>query len=617
MKTGKGILKNTWLYIPFFLIAVIIAYHQVFDAGFISWDDSAYTFLNKDIYDWKPENIANWFSHFYIGNYHPFTILSYAIDYAIGKQDPTIYHTVNILLHTANTCLLFAFINKLQSNNNVSFFVALLFAIHPVQTESVSWIAERKNVLYGFFFLLSLWSYAGYVSDNSRKKYLLVVAAGIAAMLSKATAVSLPISLFAVDIWLKQPLNTKKVWLNKLPLILLAIPTGIIAVKAQDSSGFLNLHSETNPFSSFVYAGYAYTQYILHFLFPQKLSVLYPYPVTVGLIQYFFLLLSLLVIGMSYSAYKKGWHMLCGAIIFYTANIILLLQFIQFGNVLMADRYLYIASIGIILPAVYYLFKFMQNGILGVSICSVTCALCLYLTGIRNDIWLSEENFWGDIVLNFPNSSIAQSSLGGVYLNQGDYAKAMTHIDEAIKIDKNNYRAWYNKGVIYLRKREVKDALYSLNKAILIDENPKALFTRAILYEEMHMYQNCYNDIEKVLLKEPENARAFFIKANCLEQQNDLPAALVNYNQAIKYDSNDALFYLRRGIVETELGQGMPAIKDLNKVIEKNQKNAEALYWRGLAKYRAGIGPCDDLQQALQYGFRQATEMIGKICNTR
>src|SRR5690606_17577089 len=133
----------------------------------------------------------------------------------------------------ANALLVYACIRRMNGNMLIALFVALLFALHPVQTESVSWIAARNKVMNGFFFLLAMYIYIGYVLEHKSHKLLWIYLCAIAAYLCKLTAVTLPFALLAVDIWMHRPLNNKKVWLEKLPMVLLAIPIGLINLRAQ------------------------------------------------------------------------------------------------------------------------------------------------------------------------------------------------------------------------------------------------------------------------------------------------------------------------------------------------------------------------------------------------
>ncbi len=607
----------SWMHAAMIVVAVLLAYFKIFDAGFISWDDADYVANNKDIQNFSVDNLSRWFSSFYIGNYHPLTMLSYAIDHMFWGAAPGGYHITNILLHIANALLLYAFAKSVQANIWVAFFVAILFAVHPVQTESVSWVAERKNVLYGFFFLSSLWLYTRYVAEERIGYLLLVIVAGVAAMLSKAAAVTLPLTLIAVDIWLHRPLRKAKVWLEKLPLLAAAVVLGLVAISAQKSGAFL-AHHDTTAWNAIVYAGYAYVQYIIHLLVPVKLSVLYPYPASPGAIHYLFLLLALGIVTTGVIAYKRKWYLLSGGILFYTVNIAIVLQFVQFGEVLMADRYLYIACIGVWLPLTYLLFDVLAKRgkqVIAIASAAIISVLFLFTTFNRNEIWQSELQFWEAIVETHPQSAVAQNSLGGVYMVQGRYNEALKYIDEAIKLDGNNYKAWYNKGVLHLRKGELSEAEAALNRSVNINQYTKALFSRALLYQQAGQPLRALNDIEIVLQQEPYNARAHFIKGNCLEQTGSLETAISSYNKAVEYGNNEPLFYLRRGILKIRLGDYRGAIHDCSLVIERNPQNAEAWYWRGMAKHEARQMPCHDLNRARNLGYQPAQEALMKYCN--
>ena len=514
------------------IIAITIAYSKLFHAGFMSWDDGEYVLHNKDIMGITGANISAWCSKFYLGNYQPLTMLSYAIDFCIGNVQPLVYHMTNLLLHAGNAILLYFFINRVQQNKLIGLFVALLFALHPVQTESVSWIAERKTVLCAFFYLAALLQYTRCLQWPSVKNYAIVFFLGLAAMLSKGVGVVLPLSLFAVDIWMQQSPKSKSAWLGKLPLFAAALVIGGIAIKAQADSKFLWLHPEYNWLDTLIFVAYAYVQYIVHFIVPVHISVIYPYPAKVGFLQYLYVLVTVGIIALAYIAYKKKWYVLCGGIIFYTVNIILLLQFIQFGEVLMADRYLYISSIGILFPVVYYLFLGLQKiaaravaDAIGICTGTVLVTLLLVMTYVRNDIWLSDFNFFTAILNVFPESAVAQYSVGGMYMRQGEYPDAEQHIDLAVQLAPDNYKAWYNKGVLYLREGKPAISLEALNRCLALNEYTKAYFSRAMLYQGAGKPDLALPDIDKVIADQPQNARAYFIKGDCLEQQGNVTGA--------------------------------------------------------------------------------------------
>jgi len=609
--------NSSWVHIGILCVAVMLAYIKIFHAGFIAWDDGEYVLHNKDIAGFGSQQISAWFSNFYIGNYHPLTMCSYAIDHLMGGQEPFMYHFTNLLLHTANAVILYLFVNRLQGNKLVGLFVALVFALHPVQTESVSWIAERKTVLCAFFYLLAMLQYTSYVRVPSSKRLMVVVLLGIAAMLSKGVGVALPLSLVAVDIWLQRDMKSVKIWLEKLPLLIISIVFGVVAIKAQAAENALGIHAQDNAFSTIMFAADAYVQYIVHLFVPVNLSVIYPYPKEVGWVEYLCMAGALGIIWLGVMAYRKKWHILCGGILFYTVNIALVLQFVQFGECLMADRYLYIAGIGIIIPAVYSLVLWLQKVTKGgatMMVGAVISVALLFMTFLRNDIWLSDMSFFSAIVETFPNSAVAQYSVGALYVRMGDYDNAETHLDMAVHLDPNNYKAWYNKGVLHMRQGHAMEALDAYNKCLSLKEYTKAYFSRAMLYEGTGKPELALPDVERVLTEQPQNARAYYIKADCLEQQGNLSGALENYSKAIAYEDTEPLFYIRRGLTLAKTSKAADALDDLNKAVSLKPDDGEALYFRGLIKYRMGQNACEDLHNALKYGYKQAQDAITKYC---
>ena len=572
---------------------------------------------NPDIRGFGFEQISAWISGFYIGNYHPLTMLSYAIDHAIAGQSPFIYHFTSLLLHVGNSILLYLLINQLQPHKVVGLFVALFFALHPSQTESVSWIAERKTVLCLFFYLLALLQYTRYAARPTAKQMIYVCLLGVAAMLSKGLAVSLPVSLFAMDIWLQRDIRNRKVWLEKAPLLLISIVFGVVAIYAQEAGKFLNLHHVENGLYTIVFAAYAYVSYIIHFFLPVGLSVIYPYPRVLGFVEFLYLAIALGILVLGFVAYRKRWYVLCGGILFYTVNIALLLQFVQFGDSLMADRYLYIAGIGIIYPVVYYAYQWFSEGkrkFAGTLAGAVFCGVLLVMTFLRNDIWMRDMNLFSSILEVFPNSVVAQYSVGGLYMREGNYPEAEAHMNMAVRLDPDNYKAWYNKGALHLRQGRPMEALDALNRSLAIDEYVKAYFSRALLYEGTGKYDLALADADRVLEQQPKNARAYYIKADCQEQLGNMAGAMENYNKAIAYEDNEPLFYIRRGMAYAKGNQVAQAMDDLNRAVSLNPNNGEALYYRGIVKYKSGQSPCDDLSNALRHGYKQATEAIAKIC---
>ncbi len=605
----------TWLHIGILTVATIMAYSKVFSAGFLSWDDGEYVLHNSNIKGLNVHNIKAWFTNFYVGNYHPLTMLSYAIDYALDGLRPFIYHITNLLLHLCNSYLVYVFIKKLQPNISVAFFVALIFSLHPMQTESVSWVAERKTLLSGLFFLVAITQYAAYAQKPNLNKMLWVLVASAAAMLSKGTAVALPLTLFAIDVWLRRPLDNLKIWVEKIPLLCMSLIVGIVAVHAQESGKFVDTHRVYSVGENIFYAGYAYVQYIVRFLAPVKLSAMYPYPWKIGLAQYLFTAFAIGTAIIAYIAYRKKWNILCGGVLFYTANIIFLLQLIPFGEALTADRYMYIASLGLIFPVVLYVFEWSgERKNVAIATSGILAGALLSSTYMRNTAWQSDTNFFSAMLETHPNSSVAEYSVGAMHLKNGDYNNAELHLNRAVQLDPRNFKAWHNKGTLHLRQHKTTDALTALGHSIAINGYNKAYFTRALLHHATGRPDLAISDLEHVLAIQPKNARAWHLKGECLAQLGIFSAAIENYNKAIEYDATEPIFYIRRGMTFSKTRQYSMALSDLNTAIALNPANGEAFYFRAVIKHQAGQSPCTDLQDAIRRGYNRAGEMLQKIC---
>jgi Flp pilus assembly protein TadD len=608
--------KNTWVYIGLLVIAILIAYGKVLKAGFVSWDDLDYVFNIRDIDSGiSVEHIKHWFSRNYLGNYQPLPVFTYALDHVIGGTNPFVYHLHSLVWHVTATLILYHFISKLQDNKWVAFFVALLFAIHPVQTESVSWIAARNKSMNAAFYFSAMCFYLNYLETKKKNMLLLVTLFGLLAYLCKATALALPLALIAVDMWLHRPLNNKKIWLEKLPLVLAGIPIAIATLMAQKDVNFLQHHSNFG-WDNIVFAGYALVQYLVHLVFPFQLSVLYPYPKMVNPLHVACLVIAIVLTVLMIIAYKKEKKMWAGGILFFIVNLLPVLQLVQFGEQLMADRYLYIACIGLWFPLVYNLFhptkdKFRR---IGVGAITTVCLIFLIMTFVRNNIWLTNISFWSSVLDKFPESSVAHYSLGGAYMNEGNLSSAELHMNEAVKYDPKNYKAWRNKGSLNLRQSKVREALDALNKSIELYPYSKAYFTRAMLYHGIHNCNLALYDADKVLEQEPDNARAYYIKADCEEQLGKINQALENYGKAITYDYREPLFLIRRGILLAKNGNNQAALSDFDKALTLKPGDGELFYYRAVVRYNLGQNPCDDLNQALRSGYQQAAKMQQKIC---
>src|SRR5688572_8201415 len=388
-----GIFKLTstdWKYIGICLGLTLLAFISVFGHDFVNWDDDFNLANNKNTALLTWDNIVNIFSDHVIGNYNPLPILTFAIERSIVGLDPTLYHINNLILHLI--CVFFAYriFRSLDLTALASGAGALLFGIHPMRVESVAWVTERKDVLFGAFFLSALWFYIQYVKTGYAKKYF-YAAMGlfVFALFSKIQAVSLPLTMLLVDYYFKRPLKLNLVF-EKWAFFALSLVIGLVGIYFLREQGSMEDATNYSFVQRLMIGGYSLGVYLVKFIFPYKMSPLYPYPSTLPPEIYTGPLIVLIILGFIYIAYKKDWRPYLFGILFFIVNVMFLLQVVGAGQGYLADRFTYIPYAGLMFIVAYASQKlYMQKpslgrplvyGLLGIS------ALFLFLTWKQNQI---------------------------------------------------------------------------------------------------------------------------------------------------------------------------------------------------------------------------------------
>ncbi|MBK7310420.1 MAG: glycosyltransferase family 39 protein [Sphingobacteriaceae bacterium] len=324
------------------LLATIIAYGNTLNFPHISWDDPEMVFRNRDVIGF---DMAALFSSHYVGNFIPFTMLTHAIDWFLFGKSDMAHHLVNLLFHLTNGYLVYILSLRLFKEKNIASISVIIFLLHPLQSESVNWISELKNLGYTLFYLLGLLSYLKY-KDRKDNKFLLYTGLYfIASCLFKPSAVVFPLSLICIDLFVNKKFDPKHLP-NKLPFFIISIIFGLVNLKTQAADQFINYSHDFPVYERVTNAGFALFKYLNLFIIPYNLSVIYPFPEKKMLFTIIGLAFLLLIFAVLYLLYKKQKTDLVAIILFILCNLILVLQFIPFGEVLYADRYMYVAIIG-------------------------------------------------------------------------------------------------------------------------------------------------------------------------------------------------------------------------------------------------------------------------------
>jgi Tfp pilus assembly protein PilF len=582
--------------LPYLLMAalgilVFIAYNGAFDNIFVDWDDYTYIVDNRDIT--KPTWATlwgNWTKMFFL-NYHPLTMSSYWLNaYVWGAGSATSFIVTNVLLHVLNTGLVFALVQQWSKGKIwVSFFTALLFGIHPVHVESVAWVSERKDVLYTFFFLSSLYAYWHYISSK-RWAYLgLTWCLFLLSCLSKAMAVVLPIVLWLIDYWRDRPFNKAQIWLEKIPFLLLSLLFGSIAISIQSGSDMGGLFeqaivnekavADANVFSlaqRFLIASYGLVMYIVHFFAPVGLCTYYPYPDNNIIPNWFFIFAiaaALLLASIAFAFYKQYKAYVFG-LSFYIVTVALVLQFMSVGVVIIADRYAYLPYIGLAFALLMGLEKLtQQKPTLKTPIITALAlfsAVCLFLTIKQVATWQNTETLFNHVLKFYPKSDHAYATIGNYLGKKGKIDEAMGYLEKAAALGSKRGDVYEGLGNAYGSKNQPEKAIEYYNKGIELEPQKWGLY---------------YNrGIAKLIMNQPAEAIPDFTKTLAIA-----PAKKIEVLTS-------------RGRAYINTGNYADALRDLDELIQAGQQSPDAYLLRGIAKHgnKDLSGAANDYKKALQ-----------------
>ena len=610
IQTKKSILL---LSVFFILIITCISYLPSLKNEFTNWDDPLYVIENALLNNF-PGDVKAIFSANVASNYHPLTILSYALEYKVWGLNPVPFHVDNLILHLLNTLLVFWFIFLLSGRKiEVAFIVALFFGIHPMHVESVAWISARKDLLYTLFFISGLVSYYYYLHKEKNKilLYAVIFILFMLSLLSKAVAVSFPLVMFLMDIYSGRRIN-KWVFIEKIPFLISSIIFGVVAINAQ--TGAYAEHGVFSISQRFLFASYGMMDYILKFFFPINLSAFHPYPDLLHELPNIFYLSPIVALIFVFGIYKsiKYTKIILFGFLFYFFSIALVLQFISVGSVLMADRYSYLPYIGlffIIGRGYSYLHdqkekKFVTYKYLSLIILSFYAILFSYLTFNRCKIWKNSETLWTDVIDKYGSKAeTAYKNRGSYYAGIKKYDLALKDCNTYISLKKDDPRIYSNRGIIYSVLKNYEAAIQDYNTALAMDPNLiKDYPLRGFAYLQHGDFKKAVDDYTEVIGQAPANADAFFYRAIANFNLKGYDAASIDYTKSIELNPKNPNSYINRGMLRQEQKQYALAIEDYDKAIALNPNLIESYNNRGFTKISTGDfeGAIEDLDAVLK-----------------
>jgi tetratricopeptide (TPR) repeat protein len=555
--------KEKYIFLIYILLLLVtfIAYEPVRHNGFISYDDRIYVTHNPHIQNGLTHQSLVWaFTTLYASNWHPLTWLSHMLDYQLFGLNPLWHHLTSLLLHLANAMLLFLVLKKMTTAVWPSAFVAAAFALHPLHVESVAWVAERKDVLSTFFWLLTMIAYTYYAQRPGIKRYLLTVLAFCLGLLSKPMLVTLPFVLLLLDYWPLERVHTGRtsrgaagrkrnyantrfrqfpfsrlIW-EKLPLFILSALSGAVTLVAQRGAVV-----ETNRLPVMFRisnAAVSYVKYLGKIFWPSRLAMLYPYPSEIMELWPVIAVIILLLISVCFIYLARKYKYLPVGWLWYLGALIPVIGLVQVGSQAMADRYTYIPSIPIFIIVAFGAAELaagrrFRKTLLAAS-AVVILVIMLICTRIQLSYWRNGSAIFRHTLAVTENNAIAHSGLGSILFEQQKFDDAAMHFRQALKIKPKYWEARSNLGKTLMKQGNFRAAVECFNELLLIRTDlPDAYSNLALAYQKLGMDRQAVENYIKFNELNPEHSSCLnnlaWILATTADAGLRNPAAALEY----------------------------------------------------------------------------------------
>ena len=563
------------------VLSALAVYSPLLNSEFVAYDDDQYVYKNEMVKNGLTLPAVKWaFGTFYYANWHPLTWLSHMMDCQWFGLNAGMHHGMNVLFHMVNIFLLFAVFLKITHRPWRSFFVAGIFALHPLHVESVAWISERKDVLSTMFGLLSLYLYTHYTEKPAKLNYGLMFFSFALSLMAKPMLVTLPFLFLLLDVWpfkRLQASSTKKMWpvvIEKIPLFALATVSSILTYAAQRGYGAVIALANLPLSQRLGNAVISYCLYLSKAFWPSRLAVLYPIqvPTAFSVIVATLILLAITIAAVLH--FKKRPYILIGWL-WFLGMLVPTIGIVQVGAQSMADRYTYIPLVGISLALVWFIAdigkKFPNRKII---MPAIGCALflCLGLLTMRQTAyWKSSQSLFEHALAVTDRNFTMHNNLGSILESKGSIDEAMAHYREAVSINNNFAEAHANLGFNLMREEKYDEAGKHLSDAVRLNPKaPKAQGDFGTLLTLQGKFAESIPHFEKCLETVPNYAEIHCNLCYALLQEKRTDEALVHCTKALQLNPGfiDARYNL--GTVFVAMGKNAEAREEFLKVLANN-----------------------------------------------
>ncbi|MBI9084510.1 MAG: tetratricopeptide repeat protein [Desulfobacterales bacterium] len=590
------------------VVLVFSAYWGVADHAFVNYDDPLYVTKNPHlIKGFSIDGILWAFSTLYANFWHPLTWLSYLFDFELFGMHPGGYLFTNLMLHLFSTLILFATLRRMTGALWRSGLVAALFALHPLNVESVAWVAERKNVLSTFFWMLTVWGYCRYAQQPGRGRFVLVLVFFVLGLMAKPMLVTLPFVLLLIDYW---PLGRLSPFqasegngrslagislvpffslaIEKLPFLLIAAVFSVIAYVAQDVGGALpSLETFPLPVRA-ANALVSYSVYLRKMVWPVDLTVFYPHPGMppwgkVGGSMLVFVLVTFFSVKQVRSRpwFIVGW-------LWYLGTLVPVIGLVQIGSFAMADRFAYIPLIGVFIMLGWNTAgesggRWKQWGL--VLCWAMVLVVMAGMTRQQVRYWQNSTTLFRHALAVAGNHFVIHKYLGAALAEDGDPAAAAWHYREVLRLEPDNGGNHYNLGVVLAEKGDTVAAVWHYREALRLkaDKEGEIHSNLGALLINQGALAEAAAHLHEAIRIDPSLKKAHNNLANLYARQGRLDLAVDSYRRALEIDPLMATACNNLGVALARQGKSEAAVVQFKRALKLRPGNGSAL--KNLARY--------------------------------
>lgn len=641
-KTTPASESRGWFTYGFIVLAFTAAcYLPSLSNQLVNWDDDPNIVENPNIervgqgVTWG-ETIKNVFDidkGNVIGNYNPLPILTFAVEKSLAgnKISPRLIHTTNLLLHLATVWMAMLLLFRMGFNNWGVLVGGLLFGIHPMRVESVAWATERKDVLFAVFFFAALALYDRWVKrektgESRMGLYLGMIVLALLSGFSKVQAVTLPLSMLALDYWYRRPISFKLIW-EKTPFWAVSLMIGLMNLYTLKQQGSTNDElTNFNFLDRLCIGAFSFCVYLFKLVVPYPMSPLYPYPKPLPILVYVSPILFTAVwygVWRLWKADRRVW--VFGALFFFF-NVMFLLQVLGAGQGFLADRFTYVPYFGLFAVAAWY---FQENyadekkrGTLQAVLAALAVS-CAILTVRQIGIWENGGTLWSHVIkFEGTTNSLPYWNRGQYYREQGNFDLALKDYNQGVIIEPTSGELLNSRGKTYfdmamsgkykarmpeLMANALKDYSNALTGAKMKDETrAEVLINRGAAEGARNNFQQALVDLTEGLRIDPTNKNGYFNRSIAYYTTGQYDKALADYDAYLKLDPFNANVWYESGMIQRSMNRNQEAVASLTKAILLNPSIGVAYIERARAHAQSGnkAAAQQDYQRAQQMGVK-------------